>query len=156
MNKRVILAIGLSFLVLFSWQAFIAKVYHIDNKGVASNNLNNKDLSSEQNSSSPSTFGAASLPIPPSASSITETITLDRFETNKLQLEFINPGAKVYRVHLKDYKLNSEITGGLHSKLFENEIYTLEKSSERVETKVAKNGHYLIQRLNFHNNSYYI
>lgn len=155
MNKRVILAIAISFLVLFSWQAFIAKVYHVDNKDVALNNLNNKDLSPGQDSSS-LIYESASLPAPLPLSSITETITLDRFETDKLQLEFINPGAKIYRVHLKDYRLNSEITGGLHSKLFENEIYTLEKSARRTEAKVAKNGHYLIQRLNFRNNSYYI
>ena len=59
-------------------------------------------------------------------------------------------------MYLKDYKLNSEITGGLYSKLFESETYTLVKSKDKTETKVNKNGHYLIQRLNFHNNSYYI
>ena len=158
MNKRVFLAIALSFLVLFSWQTFISKVYHLDNKEVTPDTLNNKGLRSAEDSflSSASTSAAASLSVPSPVPLTTETITLDRFETDKLKLEFINPGARIYRVYLKDYKLNSEITGGLYSKLFENEIYTLEKSTEKVEVKIAKNGHYLIQKLNFRNNSYYI
>ena len=152
MNKRVFLAIALSFLVLFSWPAIVSKFYPIENKNVKLNSLDKEEPAFSENILSPSLSSPASFP----ALAIAEPVTLDKFETDKLKLEFINPGARIYRVYLKDYKLNSEITGGLYSKLFENEIYTLEKSNERVETKITKNGHYLIQKLNFRNSSYYI
>ena len=153
MNKRVFLAIALSFLVLFSWQAIVSKFYPSENKNVKLNSLDKKEPAFSENSLSPSLSSPASFTAPPA---IAEPVTLDKFETDKLKLEFINPGARIYRVYLKDYKLNSEITGGLYSKLFESETYTLVKSKDKTETKVNKNGHYLIQRLNFHNNSYYI
>ena len=91
MNKRVFLAIALSFLVLFSWQTIISKVYPLDNKEVTLDTLNNKGLKSAEDSLLSSTSAAVSLPVPSPASLITETITLDRFETDKLKLEFINP-----------------------------------------------------------------
>lgn len=153
MNKRVFLAIALSFLVLFSWQAIVSKFYPIDNKNVKLNNLDKKESVSSENILSPSISLSASFPTPPA---MAEPVTLDKFETDKLKLEFINPGARIYRVYLKDYKLNSEITGGLYSKLFEGETYTLVKYEDKIEAKINKNGHYLIQKLNLHNSSYYI
>ncbi len=39
MDKKVVLAIALSFLVLMGWSAFISKAYHIENKSVTDNNL---------------------------------------------------------------------------------------------------------------------
>ena len=149
MKNRMFLAVALSLAVLFLWQAFVAKVYHIDNKAVTvSYPLEAKNQAQV----------SASLPLSP-ASSQEESpqVTLDKFETDKLSIEFINPGAKVYRVYLKDYKLNSQITNALYSKLFQNETYALQKHRDSLELKAQdENGHYFGHLFNFRNNSYFI
>ena len=147
MEKKAFLAIVLSFLVLFSWQILIKKVYHIDNKDLTTG------IASQ--ASKPEVPGPI-ISVPASSPTQTDYITLDKFENDKLRVEFINPGARIYRIFLKDYNLNSEITGAIYSKLFANKAYTLQKSNEKLKLAFKENGHYLWRTLNFHNNSYYI
>jgi len=163
MKNRMFLAVALSLAVLFLWQAFVSKVYHIDNKSVTANypleansfghRKPNYGLEAKNPAQdlTPSPLSPASFPEerPP--------VTLDKFETDKLSIEFINPGAKIYRVYLKDYKLNSQITNALYSKLFQNETYALQKRKDGIELSVQNEiGHYFGQKFIFRNNSYLI
>lgn len=151
MKKRAFLAVTLSFLVLISWQAFIGKLYHIDNKGVIANGPQQEikagDL--EMPSAPPSTST--------SSPSIQQDYTpLGGLETDRLKIEFVNPGARAQKIFLKDYNLNSNITEALFSKLFADKPYTLQKSKDKLQFICDENGHSITIIFNFHNNSYYI
>lgn len=148
-NKRIFLVIGLSFLVLILWQRLVNKLYPVDNKEVTERISYEEAKISDPNSSK-----AATLPV--FAKSESEPVTLDKMETDKLKIEFINPGGKIYKVYLKDYGLVSGITGALYSKIFKDELYALEKLKDELKISTAQNGHYLMQTLKFHNNSYYM
>lgn len=147
MDKKAFLAITLSLVVLFSWQMLVKKLYHTDNEIVT--NMTADKTASQQAQST------LAEPFPPLLPKL-ENIKLDIFENDKLKIEFVNPGAKLYKVYLKDYKLNSGIYGGIFSKLFEDKIYTLQKSDTKLQFTANENGHLILQSLNFHNNSYFI
>ena len=154
MKNRLIIAVALSFLVLIFWQSFMSKVYHIDNTVVTQESPINQTVNPKSSSMMPDSSLLLSSSGETKESS--PRITLDRVVTDKLEIEFINPGASIYRVYLKDYKLNTQITGALYSRLFQDEIYTLQKNINKIELSKTKSGHSLIQRLNFRNNSYNI
>lgn len=151
MKKRTLLAVTLSFLVLISWQAFVGKSYHIDNKYVIANGPQQEIKAKDQE-----------MPLaPPSASTASPSIQQDytplgELETDKLKIEFVNPGARAQKIFLKDYNLESSIAGALFSKLFSDRPYTLQKSMDRLQFIYQENGHLISKTLNFHNGSYYI
>lgn len=148
-NKRIFLVIGLSFLVLVLWQKLLNKFYPVDNKAVIEKTSYEEAMMNESVSSETVNSLAA-------VKQEVQSVALDKIETNKLKIEFINPGGKIYKVYLKDYGLTSEITGGLYSNLFDDELYKIEKFDGELRISASQNGHYLIQNLKFHNNSYYI
>lgn len=148
MKKNAFLAITLSFLVLASWQVLIRKLYHIEDKEVTTKE---------------SPYGikpkAADIPIAPPSPPLhpeQDYAFLEEFETDKLRLEFVNPGARIKKIFLKDYNLNSEITEALFSKLFADKPYTLQRSDDKLQFFYEENGHLISKRLNFHKNSYFI
>jgi len=146
MNKRIFLAIVLSFSVLFFWQILLKSIYHIDNKDV-------RDIASQRETKE-------ELPQEPSSQSSVadkpDFSPLEKIETDKLVLELVNPGARIHRVHLKDYKLNTQITGAVFSKYFEDKLYTLQKIDDKLQLIAEENGHSIIQNLNFRNDNYII
>lgn len=93
MERRLILAIALSLLVLLSWSAFVSKTYHIENKVVT------------QKIPEPTTLRAAHVlppqisPTPPHSSTLT-------FSLDKKEFAFIEPAAAIQRVTFKDYQSN--------------------------------------------------
>ena len=163
MKNRMFLAVALSLAVLFLWQAFVSKVYHIDNKRVAvnypleANSFGHRKPNYGLEAKNPAQDLAPSPLAPASSPEERPPVTLDKFETDKLSIEFINPGAKIYRVYLKDYKLNSQITNAVYSKLFQNETYALQKHKDGIDLSVQNEiGHYFGQKFIFRNNSYFI
>lgn len=146
MNKRVFLAIVLSFSVLVFWQKLLKSIYHIDNEEV-------RDIASQRETKQ-------ELPKKPSSqSSVAPKLNfspLEKIETDKLMLELVNPGARIHRVFLKDYKLNTQITGAIFSKFFEDKLYTLKKTDGKVQLISEENGHSVIQNINLRNDNYII
>jgi len=92
MDKRLILAIALSLLVLLSWSAFVSKTYHIDNKQVAS-----KQITLIPAEPSPS--------LPPAVSS-SEPVhsSLWKFSQEKYDLIFNESQATIKEVVFKSYQ----------------------------------------------------
>lgn len=146
MNKRVLLATVLSFLVLSSWQILLKNVYHIENKEV-------KDTIPQKETKEEFLGEPSSKPI---ATQKRDWTLLEKLETDKLVVELVNPGARIHKVFLKDYKLNTELTGAIFSKLFEDKQYTLQKSNGKLQFTADENGHSIIQNINYLNNSYFI
>src|SRR3989338_7868532 len=155
MNKRVLLAIALSFEVLSFWQILLKSIYHIDNKDV-------RDISSQRETkqvmqeepSNPLRFVEQM-----SKGSVVDKLDfrpLEKIETDKLMLELVNPGARIQRVYLKDYKLNTQITGAVFSKSFEDKLYTLQTTDGKIQLISEENGHSVIQNLKLLNDNYII
>lgn len=154
MNKRVFLAIVLSFSVLFFWQKLLKSIYHIDNKEV-SNIAPQEETKQElpgKDSSAPLTTPRAG----PSTPQRLDFSPLGEIETDKLMLELVNPGARIQGVYLKDYKLNTQIKGAVFSKSFEDRLYTLQTTDEKIQLISEENGHSVTQNLNLHNDNYII
>ena len=153
MNKRVLLAIALSFVVLSFWQILLKSIYHIDNKDV-------RDISSQRETkqvmqeepSNPLRFVEQM-----SKGSVVDKLDfrpLEKIETDKLMLELVNPGARIQRVYLKDYKLNTQITGAVFSKSFEDKLYTLQTTDDgKIQLISEENGHSVIQNLKLLNDN---
>lgn len=146
MNKRVFLAIVLSFSVLVFWQKLLKSIYHIDNKEL-------RDIipQPETKQVEPEKPNRQSLVTPK-----LDFNPLEKIETDKLIFELVNPGARIHRVYLKDYKLNTQITGAVFSKFFEDKVYTLHAHDENIQLISGENGHYIIQNIKLHNNKYII
>lgn len=160
MKKRTFLAIILSFLVLTSWQAFIGKLYHIDNKEVITGRPQQETkVNGQEIPTDPSqTLLPPASPLPSSSLPIIQQgyTPLGELETDKLKIEFVNPGARAQKIFLKDYNLDSSISEALFSKLFADKPYTLQKSKDKLQFVYEENGHLISKALNFSNNSYYI
>jgi len=92
MEKRLFLAIALALVVLLSWSALVSKVYHLENKEVASNTL------------PAAVYKPVETPViepkkeePPSSS-------LFKFTQPKYELVFIEPEAAIKEVIFKSYQ----------------------------------------------------
>lgn len=145
MNKRVFLAVVLSFSVLVFWQKLLKSIYHIDNKEVSDirpQKETKQELLEEPSIQSPA---ADKLDFSP----------LEKIETDKLMLELVNPGARIHRVYLKDYKLSTQITGAVFSKLFQDKLYTLQKYNGKLQLIAEEIGHSIVQNWTL-NSEYYI
>lgn len=153
MNKRVFLAIAISFSVLFFWQKLLKSIYHIDNKDV-------RDIAFQRETKQELPEEPSSQPEEPrSQSSVAHKLDfspLEKIETDKLMLELVNPGARIHRVYLKDYKLNTQITGAVFSKSFEDKLYTLQTTGGKIQLISEENGHFVIQNINFSKTNYII
>ena len=144
MKKRAFLAVILSFLVLSSWQMLIGKLYHTD-KQIVTTDEHPQEIR-------PSSAKLPATSPPPTQQAF---VPLGQIETDKLRLEFVNPGARVQKIFLKDYNLNSDITEAVYSKLFEDRIYTLQKSDGKLQFNYTENGHSISKTFTLHNDSYY-
>lgn len=91
MERRLILAIALSLLVLLSWSALASKFYPIANKGVIKENLQGKP-------SLPVEISPAPKETEPSLSSLQEVVQ------EKFNLIFIEPRAAIKEVVFEDYQ----------------------------------------------------
>ncbi|MCM8796312.1 MAG: membrane protein insertase YidC [Candidatus Omnitrophica bacterium] len=90
MEKRLLLAMFLSFLIMFIWYVAVVPMYHIDNKEVINNNLTlaKTQINAEQNTLLPESK---------------ENISTFIFEQDKFKLEFIESRAAIKEIVFKDY-----------------------------------------------------
>jgi YidC/Oxa1 family membrane protein insertase len=96
MEKRLILAIALSFLVLLSWSALIKKLYHIENKEITAE----KSIPLPQETKEPASQDFLKPEISPPS--------LFNYSQDRLEITFIEPLAAIKEVTFKshqDYKL---------------------------------------------------
>jgi YidC/Oxa1 family membrane protein insertase len=92
MEKRLILAIALSLLVLLTWSAWVSKTYHIENKEVTTKNLTSAQaLTKEAPTFIPQ---QEELPAP----------SLFNYSQEKFEITFIEPQAAIKEVTFKDYQ----------------------------------------------------
>ena len=93
MEKRTILAIALSLLILLSWSALTAKFHPIENKEVTAKNPPIISVTPEQ------------IPaLAPGAEEKIPTSSLFKFGTEKLELTFIAPKAAIQEVSFKGHQ----------------------------------------------------
>ena len=108
---------ALSLGVLFLWQTAVQKMYHIDNKTVTSGEPQQIPPVQIDDVISPLSSAQDVL-----KSSVPESF-LGQIETAKVKLEYSNPGARVNKIFVKDYNIDSDIKGSLYLKSMENDIY---------------------------------
>ncbi len=96
MEKRLIIAIALSLLVLLSWSALVSKTQHIDNKGVITKTL--KAQPPRVLSAAPK----ANFEIPLQAKAAEDKITT--FSTENLQVDFSESRAAIKDIIFKNYR----------------------------------------------------
>ncbi|MBN1913080.1 MAG: membrane protein insertase YidC [Candidatus Omnitrophica bacterium] len=91
MEKRLVLAIAVSLLILLTWSSFVSKSYHIENKGVTQDAPLLK-------------APVKQIPIEPSVSeapSVSDSITY--WGNEKIELAFSGPDASIKEVNFQDY-----------------------------------------------------
>lgn len=150
MQKRAFLAIILSLGILFSWQFLIQKLYHIENKRVT------QDIPYPVRSQQPSTV-PFSISGPSTVNMVVpkvEHLKLGVLENDKLTLELVNPGAKINKVFIKDYKLLPYVNEILYTKANEGKEWTFKKYIDRIELRQDENGHFLSQTMALLDNYY--
>lgn len=91
MEKRLILAIALSLLILLSWSTFVAKTQNIANKEVATINI-------------PAQHNAAEPAVPLPLEQKLPSPSLVKYTQEKLEVTFIEPQAAVQEVIFKTYR----------------------------------------------------
>ena len=148
MKKRAFLAMALSLGVLFLWQTAVQKMYHIDNKTVTSGEPQQIPPVQIDDVISPLSSAQDVL-----KSSVPESF-LGQIETAKVKLEYSNPGARVNKIFVKDYNIDSDIKGSLYLKSMENDIYIF-KDNVGAELSISKNGHFNVQKLTSSNTHYF-
>ena len=151
MQKRAFLAITLSLAILFSWQFLVQKLYHIDNRTVTME-THYQESSKQAPDTSPFVLSSPAVNILPQK---TEFAPIGILENEKLTLEFVNPGAKLNKVFIKDYKLFPNFNEILYTKANENKVYSFKKYNDNIELSRDENGHSTLQNLSF-TSSYYM
>ena len=99
MERRLILAIVLSLLILLSWSAIISRVYHLENKGVTvkSAAFAPPQIIQEQ---------APQVKLPDQ-----EALPTFSFEQDKIRVEFIESQAAIKEIFFKDYPKDKLVLG---------------------------------------------
>ncbi len=93
MEKRLILAIALSLLILLSWSAFVSKIYHIENKEVTTTKT---ELPKAESSPNITPAEIAEQEIPPSS--------LSKFVGEKFTITFVDSAAAIKEVKFHNHQ----------------------------------------------------
>ncbi len=144
MERRLILTIALSLLVLLTWSAFVSKTQPIANKGVT------QTISSV--SSAQIKTAAAQAPFQTIPLSL-----LSKFSQEKFDVVFVEPQAAIKEVAFKDYKSGKIILGdgflwGDAKTVFQKESFGRDQAAFVHRDKDIE----VIKRFIFHNSSYSI
>lgn len=143
MEKRLILAIALSLLILLSWSTWVSKTYHIDNKEVTEQETPQQPFIPSAITTSP-----LSVEIPPSS--------LFRLEQEKYDVIFIEPQAAVKEVVFKEYpsaglSLNQGFLFAKEKFIFERDALSPQNEARFVYSDEEKQ---IIKRFIFSNSNY--
>jgi YidC/Oxa1 family membrane protein insertase len=147
MEKRLILAIALSLLILLSWSAFVSKTYHTDSKEVTT-------TKTEPVIAEPS---VASLAPPPIHEQEFPESSQSKFTQDKFYITFIDPSASIKEIEFKarqNYKFPL-ISGFL---LEDKSLNFNKENSSRDSITFVHNGprYNIIKKFTFHNSNYSI
>jgi hypothetical protein len=142
MEKRLILAVALSLLVLLSWSALVPKTYHIENKEVI------KETSLVTNAPQIPSFQKDSVSeIPPSS--------LWKWSNDKYEIIFSEPFAAIKEVKFKEFfSSNLRLDQGFY---FADPalVFVKESSSSKEAVFVHKaTDKSVIKHFYFHNSNY--
>jgi len=146
MEKRLILAITLSLLILISWSAFVSKTYHIENKEVATTKT--ESITTEPKPTLPSTT-ILEQEFPPSS--------LSKFTQPKWDITFMDPTASIKEVEFTgkhNYKF--PLISGF---LLADKSFNFQKQSSSPDsiTFVHNGSNYnIVKKFTFHNLNYTI
>jgi len=104
MDKRTVLAIGLSLLVLLSWSAFVSKTQPVDNKGVIA-------TSKATPQAAPTALPPVSVPTStPAPASSEETLKVKR---DNIEITFIESRAAIKNIYFQNHKYALSLANGL-------------------------------------------
>ncbi len=144
MEKRLILAIALSLLILISWSAFVSKTYHIENKEVAATKTETVRVEPKPNFP---TVLEQEIPLS----------SLSKFTQQNWDITFIDPTASIEEVEFKgrhNYKFPL-VSGFL---LGDKSLNFKKESSSQDSIIFVHNGpsYNIVKKFTFHNSNYTI
>lgn len=148
MGKRTLLAIVLSVVVLSAYSVLVSRIYPVANK---------EDTSKNVPPSTPKELPAATPgAVPAQPLLLTPTGQFVEFETDKLKVTFVNPGAYISKVELKEHNTQFFLQNLLFVEGEQNYDFQVEKTAEVATFTFRDRGREIVKRYFFHNNSYYI
>jgi len=148
MEKRFIIAVMLSFLVLYFWSATLPKSYQ-------KNKLNSKNLSTEEVKNFNISKNESIEYEVEKMSQVSEKT--ERINTEKLKVEFSNVGGKIKNVQINDYKAYLPINNILSIKEYENKEFKLQEITENSIIYVYENEDIeIINKFNVSKNDYIV
>ena len=144
MEKRLILAIALSLLILISWSAFVSKTYHIENKEVAATKTETAGVEPKPN-------------LPTVLEQEIPLSSLSKFTQQKWDITFIDPTASIKEVEFRgrhNYKFPL-VSGFL---LGDKSLNFKKESSSQDSITFVHNGpsYNIVKKFTFHNSNYTI
>jgi YidC/Oxa1 family membrane protein insertase len=145
MDKKVVLAIALSFLILMGWSAFISKTYHVENKAVTDVNLVQKSISTT--AVEPIlTQEKATAPLPDLS-----------FDQENFRIDFIESRAAIKDVVFKNYR-QAKFSLGQGFFYDDNALKfkKLDQSKDRISFIHQDNNKKIIKRFIFSKTNYSI
>jgi YidC/Oxa1 family membrane protein insertase len=144
MEKRLILTIALSLLVLLTWSALVSKVYHIDNKEVTTQEI--------------TTIKTPAMQIlPPATEQEPAPASLFKYARDKFEITFIEPLAAIKEITFKlhqDYRFPLKYGFMLDDKSLS--FKTQRITPDAVTFVYADQGKKIIKKYLFSNSSYSI
>ncbi|MDP1853654.1 MAG: membrane protein insertase YidC [Candidatus Omnitrophota bacterium] len=145
MEKRTLLAIVLSVVVLFIYSTFASRMYPVANK---------------EDTSKKTALVLLEKPVTPSADiALPQESTVDEYfqwETDKMKIFFANPGARISRVELKEHNTSFFLEDLLVFNDEKTSDFKVERTKDAIIFTFRDTDQEIIKRYSLHNNSYYI
>lgn len=145
MEKRTLLAIVLSVVVLFVYSTFASRMYPVANKEDTVKNA---------------------IVVPPETPAVLDTnITLPKplpvreqvqLETDKMRIFFANPGAYISKVELKEYNASFFLEDLLIFSDDQEHHFQAEKTQDAITFTFKDANQEIVKRFSLHNNKHYI
>jgi YidC/Oxa1 family membrane protein insertase len=146
MEKRLILAIALSLLVVLSWSALVSKTYHIDNKGVTTQEIAPVNTESRQ----------VAIPlVAPVVAPETPSLPLLQYDKEKFEITFIESLAAIKEIKFlahQDYIFPLKYGFLLGDKSL---VFSKESSTPEAVTFVQRDSNKRIEKKYVFSNSSY-